>query len=113
MSRRTSCARPWAAATRTTRRVETCFMIFILTREVGLKRRRSQLLGGVPDPGGSTMHDDLAAQTSALLFQVEQHDARRVAHEGVVAGEGEPAGLAVHMEDSDVVAPLVAAVQER
>src|SRR5437763_14842505 len=49
---------------------------------------------------------------SALRLQIEERDARRVAHRGVVAGEREPAGLAVHLEDGDVVRPLVAAVQE-
>ena len=37
---------------------------------------------------------------------------RRVADGGVVAGEGEAAGLAIHPEDGDVVAALVAAVEE-
>src|SRR5205814_2083259 len=49
---------------------------------------------------------------SALLVQVEEHDARRVADGGVLAGEGEAAGLAVHPEGGDVVRPLVAAVEE-
>ena len=55
----------------------------------------------------------MRAQTSAPLLQVEEHDARRVADGGEVAGEAEAAGLAVHAESGDVVAPLVAAVQER
>src|SRR5262249_6577493 len=47
-----------------------------------------------------------------ILARVEEDDDRRVADGGVVAGEGEDAGLAVDPEAGDVVAPLIAAIEE-
>ena len=37
---------------------------------------------------------------------------RRIPDGGVIAGEGEAAGLRIHPEDGDVVGPLVATVEE-
>src|SRR4051794_31328104 len=48
----------------------------------------------------------------ALLGEFEEDDARRIADRGVVPGELEAAGLAIHPEDGDVVAALVAAIEE-
>ena len=50
--------------------------------------------------------------TSTRLCEIEEDDDRRIADGGVMAGEGEAAGLAIHAEDGDVVAPLIAAVEE-
>ena len=49
---------------------------------------------------------------SPLFFQFDEGDARRVADRGVLACEGEAPGGAIHAEDCDVVAPLVATVEE-
>src|SRR5262249_49815087 len=49
---------------------------------------------------------------SVPFLQVEEDDARRVADGGEMAGEGQPAGVAVHPEGRDVVAALDAAVEE-
>src|SRR5687768_12592384 len=49
---------------------------------------------------------------SPLLREVEQNNARRVPDRAVVAREFEVARLGVHPEYGDVVAALVAAVEE-
>ena len=48
----------------------------------------------------------------SVLEEVEEDDDRRIADRGVMAGECEAAGLAIHLEDGDVVAALIAAVEE-
>ena len=50
--------------------------------------------------------------TSIHLGEIEEDDDRRIADRGVMAGEGEAAGLAIHPEDGDVVAALIAAIEE-
>jgi hypothetical protein len=50
---------------------------------------------------------------SMALRQVEKDDDRRIADGGVMAGEGEAAGFAIDTEDGNVVAALVAAVEEQ
>ena len=49
---------------------------------------------------------------STRLGEIEEDDDRRIADGGVMAGEGEAAGLAIHPEDGDVVAALIAAIEE-
>src|SRR5262249_59055603 len=49
---------------------------------------------------------------SILFLPIEEDDARRVADGDVLAGEGERAGLAIHPKHRDVVAALVATVEE-
>src|SRR4051812_37992898 len=48
----------------------------------------------------------------ARLGEIEEDDARGIADGSVMAGEREAAGLAIHSEDRDVIAALVAAVEE-
>ena len=50
--------------------------------------------------------------SSSLFFQFEEGDARRVADRGVLACESEAPCGAIHAEDGDVVAPLVATVEK-
>ena len=49
---------------------------------------------------------------SIRLAKIEEGDVGRIANRGVVPGEGEGARLAVDLEDGEVVATLVAAVEE-
>ena len=46
------------------------------------------------------------------LGQIEEDNDRRIANRGVMAGEFKAAGLAIHLEDSDVVGALVAAIKK-
>ena len=50
--------------------------------------------------------------SSTHLGEIEKDDARRIADWGVMAGEFDAAGLAIHLEDGDVVAALIAAIEE-
>ena len=50
--------------------------------------------------------------TSIHPCEIEEDYVRRVANRGVVAGEFEPAGLAIHLKDGDVVAALIAGIEE-
>ncbi len=49
--------------------------------------------------------------TSIHLGEIEEDDDRRIANRGVMAGEFEAAGLAIHLEDGDVVAALIATIE--
>jgi hypothetical protein len=49
---------------------------------------------------------------SAYLGEIEEDDDRRIANWGVMAGEFQAAGLAIHLEDGDVVAALIATIEE-
>ena len=51
-------------------------------------------------------------RTSTRLCEIEENDDRRIADWGVMAGEAEAPGLAIHPEDGDVVASLIAAIEE-
>ena len=51
-------------------------------------------------------------QPSTGFGKIEEDDNRRIADRTVVAGEFNSAGFPIHLEDSDVVAALVAAKQE-
>src|SRR2546429_9178792 len=46
------------------------------------------------------------------LREIEEDDDRRIADGGVMAGEGQAARFAIHAEDGEVVAALVARVKE-
>ena len=46
------------------------------------------------------------------LGEIEEDDARGIADRGVMAGEFEAAGLAIHAEDGDAVGSLIAAIEE-
>ena len=50
--------------------------------------------------------------TSIHLGEIEEDDDRRIANRGVMAGEVEAAGLAIHLEDGDVVGSLIATKEE-
>ncbi len=50
--------------------------------------------------------------TSMHLGEIEEDDARRIANGGVMAGEFEAAGLAIHLEDGNVVGSLIATIKE-
>ena len=52
------------------------------------------------------------SRTLVHLGEIEEDDDRWIADWGVVAGECEAAGLAIHLEDGDVVAALIAAIEE-
>ena len=60
------------------------------------------------DENGELSDDD----TAPASIEIEEDDDRRIADRGVMAGEGEAAGLAIHPEDGDVVAALIAAIEE-
>src|SRR5437588_10910083 len=49
---------------------------------------------------------------STLLCKIEENDDRRIADGGVMAGEVEAAGFAVHTKHGDVVTALIAAIEE-
>ena len=49
---------------------------------------------------------------STDLGEIEEDDARGIANRSVMAGESETAGFAIHLEDGDVVAALIATIQE-
>jgi hypothetical protein len=49
--------------------------------------------------------------TSIHLGEIEEDDDRGIANRGVMAGEFEAAGLAIHLEDGDVVAALIATIE--
>ena len=53
-----------------------------------------------------------AALCSIRLFEIEEDDVRRIADGRVMAGEVEAAGFAIDMEGGDVVATLIAAIEE-
>src|SRR5258708_10272254 len=44
--------------------------------------------------------------------KIEENYGRRIADGGVMAGEVEAAGFAVHMEHSDIVTSLIATIEE-
>lgn len=48
--------------------------------------------------------------TSIHLGEIEEDDDRGIANRGVMAGEFEAAGLAIHLEDGDIVAALIATI---
>src|SRR5262245_53244535 len=50
--------------------------------------------------------------TSTHLGEIEEDDDRRIADGGVMAGELEARGFAIHLEDGDVVAALIATIEE-
>ena len=50
--------------------------------------------------------------TLSRLREIEEDDDRRIADGGVMAGEVEAAGFAVHTEHGDVVTALIAAIEE-
>ena len=49
---------------------------------------------------------------SPRCTKVQEDDARRIADGCVMAGEGQSARFSIHAEDRDVVAPLIARVEE-
>ena len=49
---------------------------------------------------------------STRLLQIEEYDDRRIPDGYVMAGEVEAAGFTIHPEDGDVVAALIAAIEE-
>ena len=50
--------------------------------------------------------------TSIHLGEIEEDDARRIADRREMAAECEAAGLAIHLENGDVIATLIAAIEE-
>src|SRR5438445_12888158 len=54
----------------------------------------------------------LSENISTSLCKIEENDDRRIADGGVMAGEVEAAGFAVHTEHGDVVTALIAAIEE-
>jgi hypothetical protein len=50
--------------------------------------------------------------TSIHLGEIEEDDHRRIANRGVMASEFEAAGLAIHLEDGNVVGSLIATIEE-
>ncbi len=50
--------------------------------------------------------------TSIHLGQIEEDDVRGIADRGVMAGEFEAAGLAIHPEDGNAVGALIATIEE-
>src|SRR5262249_21582874 len=46
------------------------------------------------------------------LCKIEENDGRRIADGGVMAGEVEAAGFAIHPEDGDVVTSLIATIED-
>src|SRR2546426_7907659 len=50
--------------------------------------------------------------TLSRLREIEEDDDRRIADGGVMAGEGQAALFLIHTEDSDVVAALIAGIEE-
>src|SRR5436309_1024874 len=54
----------------------------------------------------------LNALSSILLCQIDENDDRRIADGGVMAGEVEAPGFALHTEYGDVVTSLIAAIEE-
>src|SRR2546423_9803708 len=63
--------------------------------------------------GGWRRHSGTASTISTRLCEIDENDGRWIADRGVMAGEVEAAGFPVHAEDGDVVAALVAAIEER
>ena len=49
---------------------------------------------------------------STRLCKIEENDDRWIADGGVMAGEVEAAGVAIHPEDGDVVTALIATTEE-
>ena len=54
----------------------------------------------------------LLVDGASSLGEVKEDDAGRIANGCVVTGEGQVACFAVHIEDGDVVVPLVARIKE-
>ena len=50
--------------------------------------------------------------TSIHLDEIEEDNDRGIANRGVMAGEFEAAGLAIHSKNGDVVGSLIAAIEE-
>ena len=91
------------------------------TRRISAIRHRVIGISDVPDLGSpDTMTIECGLSTvanhnlvlSIRLGQIEEDDDRRIADGGVMAGEVEAAGFAIHPEDGDVVAALIAAIEE-
>ena len=49
--------------------------------------------------------------TSIHLGEIKKDDDRGIANRGVMAGEFEAAGLAIYLEDGDVVTALIATIE--
>src|SRR5438128_12122841 len=58
------------------------------------------------------IHHALKHVMSTLLCKIEENDDRRIADGGVMAGEVEAAGFAIHTEHGDVVTSLIATIEE-
>ena len=55
---------------------------------------------------------NFSIHTSIRLGEIEEDDDRRIANRGVMAGECEAAGLTIDLEDGNVVAALIATIEE-
>ena len=51
--------------------------------------------------------------TSIHLGEIEENDDRGIANRGVMAGKFEAAGLAIYLEDGDVIGALITGVKEQ
>jgi hypothetical protein len=64
------------------------------------------------NPQGQAGESSSRHRSSASLCQIKENDDRRIADGDVVACEVEAAGFAIDSKDGDIVAALIAAVEE-